>query len=57
MKPREVIIYPNFDYKGNKTGINKLLNKVSNGELLTPNLSKWVFDVAQSKMNDPLLNE
>ena len=57
MKPREVIIYPNFDYKGNEAGINKLLHKVSNGELLTPNLSKLVFDVAQSKMNDPLLNE
>lgn len=56
-KPRDILVYPKFDYKGREIGINKLKEKVIKGEALTPNLSKLIFDVPQSKKNDPLLNE
>lgn len=56
-KPRNVIEYEKFDYKGNDTGISNLKKKAFNGEILTPHLSKQVFDVDQSRKNDPMLNE
>ncbi len=57
VRKRKVVVSPCFDDKGNEVGLNRLSNKIENGYSLNSNLSKYVFDIDQSRNNDPMLNE
>lgn len=54
---RDIVIYDNFDNKGNDEGLERFYQKVRKGHNLTPHLSKLVFELDQGRLNDPMLSE
>lgn len=54
---RDVIVYDDFDNKGQDMGIKRLYEKVKEGHSVIPHLSKFVFELDQGRLNDPMLSE